>query len=212
PVVYPWLPSVVMECPRTTSRMQSPLAESTQFTRAGLARVAPPVSRTAISAMVSPFCSRVLPVSFRPFRFAGRPHWTAARRPSGPPMAQFGTVDPPRYTPGKTVIRDTPWPDGIFTAFRRGCRGFRAVPRRPAAERRRRLPGGPLELGREIDEPGVVQLVGHGHGTNGTTTVLGEDDVRLARALMVRLLGVGAVQQHDHVSVLLQRTGLAEVG
>ena len=41
--------------------------------------------------------------------------------------------------------------------------------------------------------------------------MLSEDDVRLARTLVIRVLRVRAVDQHDHVGILLQRTRFTQV-
>src|SRR5262245_57182066 len=48
------------------------------------------------------------------------------------------------------------------------------------------------------------------HSANGAVTVLGHNQVSLARTVF-RVVGSGAVQEHDHVGVLLDRAALAQV-
>ena len=57
-----------------------------------------------------------------------------------------------------------------------------------------------------VDELRVMQLVRDRHGIDGAAAVLSQDDVGLAGTLVIAILGVRAVEQHNHIGVLLQRT------
>lgn len=61
-----------------------------------------------------------------------------------------------------------------------------------------------VDLPRHIRKPREVQLVRHSDIRGRAVTVLAEDDVRFTTARVVAVDGVRAVQQHDHVGVLLQ--------
>src|SRR6478672_8537733 len=88
-------------------------------------------------------------------------------------------------------------------------------PRSPAG----RGPAGPgrLEASAAAGVPGhvgearVVALEGHHDVLRGTVTVLGDEDVGLAGARGLLVVHVLAVQQDDHVRVLLDGTGLTQV-
>ena len=59
-------------------------------------------------------------------------------------------------------------------------------------------------LPRHIRKPRQVQLVRHGDIRGGAVAVLAEDDVGLATARVLPVEGVRAVQQHDHIGILLE--------
>jgi hypothetical protein len=60
-------------------------------------------------------------------------------------------------------------------------------------------------LPRHVGEARQVQLVGDGNRLGRAVTVLGQNEIRFPTARVVTLEGVRAVQQNDHVGVLLQR-------
>lgn len=57
--------------------------------------------------------------------------------------------------------------------------------------------------GSHVDEAAVVTLEGDGDRRSGSVTVLGHDQVGLARPRRLLLVGILTVQQDDHVRVLL---------
>ena len=57
-----------------------------------------------------------------------------------------------------------------------------------------------------------MQLVSNLNGIDWATTVLGQNDISLASALVFLILRVWTVQEHNHISVLLEGTGFTEVG
>src|SRR5437868_14813644 len=62
-------------------------------------------------------------------------------------------------------------------------------------------------------EARVVALEAHRDAVDRAGSVLGDDDVGLARPVGLAVaVGVGPVEQHDDVSVLLDRAGLTQVG
>src|SRR5450759_6039700 len=69
--------------------------------------------------------------------------------------------------------------------------------------------GSPLRL-LHVDEPAEVTLEGGGDGLGLAVAVLGDDEVGFAGAF-VFVVGIFAVKEDDHVGVLLEGAGLAEV-
>src|SRR5690606_21074103 len=65
---------------------------------------------------------------------------------------------------------------------------------------------------RHVDEAAVVTLERGGDRRRGAAAVLGNDEVGFAGARRLAVVGVLAVQEDDHVGVLLDRPGFAEVG
>lgn len=64
---------------------------------------------------------------------------------------------------------------------------------------------------RHIHELGVVQLVRDLNGFDGATTVLSQDDIGLASPPVIAVLRGRPVEQHNHIRVMLQRAGLAQI-
>src|SRR5215472_2535599 len=63
-----------------------------------------------------------------------------------------------------------------------------------------------------VYEAAVVPLERDGDHRRRPVPVLGDDEVRLARPGRLRLVGVLPVQQDHNVTILLDRTTLAQVG
>src|SRR5947199_2850473 len=114
--------------------------------------------------------------------------------------SQLLTATPPTTPPAPSRLRtvrrpssiDPPTLHCVRTPYPQGD----IEDRDPTAQPR------PLAVG-EVGEAAVVQLVGDGDRAGGAVAVLGEDEIGLARAGVVALEGVGAVQEDDHVGVLL---------
>ena len=49
------------------------------------------------------------------------------------------------------------------------------------------------------------------NGFDGATTVLSQDDIGLASPLVIAVLRVRSVEQHNHIRLLLQRAGLPQI-
>ena len=95
---------------------------------------------------------------------------------------------------------------GIHASFEKGVEALATMP--SLDELRARLVGminTPVSPVGEVGEAAVVQLVGDGDRARRTVAVLGQDEVRLARAGVVALERVGPVKKNHHVSVLLDR-------
>src|SRR5690606_32281413 len=88
-----------------------------------------------------------------------------------------------------------------------GSPGGRPAPAWPRCLRSRASSGG-----RHIDEGGVVELGGDGHGPDLAAAVLVDDQVGFAGSRALTLVGVVAVEEDDDVGVLLDGPGLAQVG
>src|SRR5699024_9974969 len=65
---------------------------------------------------------------------------------------------------------------------------------------------------RHVDEPGLRALGRHGNVHGRSRTVLGDDDVGLAGALVLLVVHVLTMDEQDQVRILRDRTGLTQVG
>ena len=63
-----------------------------------------------------------------------------------------------------------------------------------------------------VDELGVLRLPYQCNGSDGAVTLFGYDYFRLVGMLRILIIIIVTVQEHNHIGILLNGTGLTKVG